>query len=192
MSKQVWKPGNLLAPVPPVLVSCGNMERPNLITIAWAGTINSDPVRVSISVRPERFSHGLITESGEFVINLPTRKILRAVDWCGVKSGREVDKFKEMGLTAVPGSAVSAPVLAESPVNLECRVFQTIPLGSHDLFLADVVAVDVDEELLDEAGRLRLDRADLAAYVHGAYYALGKQLGTFGYSVRKRAARRRK
>ena len=192
MSKQVWKPGNLLAPVPPVLVSCGSLERPNLITIAWAGTINSDPVRVSISVRPERFSHGLITESGEFVVNLPTRKILRAVDWCGVKSGREVDKFKEMGLTAVPGSAVSAPVLAESPVNLECRVFQTIPLGSHDLFLADVVAVDVDEELLDEAGRLRLDKADLAAYVHGTYYALGKQLGTFGYSVRKKPARRRK
>ena len=192
MSKQVWKPGNLLAPVPPVLVSCGNMEKPNLITIAWAGTINSDPVRVSISVRPERYSHGLITESGEFVINLPTQKILRAVDWCGVKSGRDVDKFKEMGLTAVPGSAVSAPVLAESPVNLECRVFQTIPLGSHDLFLADVVAVDVDEELLDEAGRLRLDKAGLAAYVHGTYYALGKQLGTFGYSVRKKPARRRK
>ncbi|HIX32511.1 flavin reductase family protein [Gemmiger formicilis] len=192
MSKQVWKPGNLLAPVPPVLVSCGNMEKPNLITIAWAGTINSDPVRVSISVRPERYSHGLITESGEFVINLPTQKILRAVDWCGVKSGRDVDKFKEMGLTAVPGSAVSAPVLAESPVNLECRVFQTIPLGSHDLFLADVVAVDVDEDLLDEAGRLRLDKAGLAAYVHGTYYALGKQLGTFGYSVRKKPARRRK
>lgn len=191
MSKQVWKPGNLLAPVPPVLVSCGNMEKPNLITIAWAGTINSDPVRVSISVRPERYSHGLISESGEFVINLPTQKILRAVDWCGVKSGRDVDKFKEMGLTAVPGSAVSAPVLAESPVNLECRVFQTIPLGSHDLFLADVVAVDVDEELLDEAGRLRLDKAGLAAYVHGTYYALGKQLGTFGYSVRKKPARRR-
>ena len=192
MSKQVWKPGNLLAPVPPVLVSCGNMEKPNLITIAWAGTINSDPVRVSISVRPERYSHGLITESGEFVINLPTQKILRAVDWCGVKSGRDVDKFKEMGLTAVPGSAVSAPVLAESPVNLECRVFQTIPLGSHDLFLADVVAVDVDEDLLDEAGRLRLDKAGLAAHVHGTYYALGKQLGTFGYSVRKKPARRRK
>ena len=192
MSKQVWKPGNLLAPVPPVLVSCGNMEKPNLITIAWAGTINSDPVRVSISVRPERYSHGLITESGEFVINLPTQKILRAVDWCGVKSGRDVDKFKEMGLTAVPGSAVSAPVLVESPVNLECRVFQTIPLGSHDLFLADVVAVDVDEDLLDEAGRLRLDKAGLAAYVHGTYYALGKQLGTFGYSVRKKPARRRK
>ena len=192
MSKQVWKPGNLLAPVPPVLVSCGNMEKPNLITIAWAGTINSDPVRVSISVRHERYSHGLITESGEFVINLPTQKILRAVDWCGVKSGRDVDKFKEMGLTAVPGSAVSAPVLAESPVNLECRVFQTIPLGSHDLFLADVVAVDVDEDLLDEAGRLRLDKAGLAAYVHGTYYALGKQLGTFGYSVRKKPARRRK
>lgn len=192
MSKQVWKPGNLLAPVPPVLVSCGNMEKPNLITIAWAGTINSDPVRVSISVRPQRYSHGLITESGEFVINLPTQKILRAVDWCGVKSGRDVDKFKEMGLTAVPGSAVSAPVLAESPLNLECRVFQTIPLGSHDLFLADVVAVDVDEDLLDEAGRLRLDKAGLAAYVHGTYYALGKQLGTFGYSVRKKPARRRK
>ena len=192
MSKQVWKPGNLLAPVPPVLVSCGNMEKPNLITIAWAGTINSDPVRVSISVRPERYSHHLITERGEVVINLLTQKILRAVDWCGVKSGRDVDKFKEMGLTAVPGSAVSAPVLAESPVNLECRVFQTIPLGSHDLFLADVVAVDVDEDLLDEAGRLRLDKAGLAAYVHGTYYALGKQLGTFGYSVRKKPARRRK
>ena len=192
MSKQVWKPGNLLAPVPPVLVSCGNMEKPNLITIAWAGTINSDPVRVSISVRPERYSHGLISESGEFVINLPTQKILRAVDWCGVKSGRDVDKFKEMGLTAVPGSAVSAPVLAESPVNLECRVFQTIPLGSPDLFLAAGGALDADEELLDEAGRLRLDKAGLAAYVHGTYYALGKQLGTFGYSVRKKPARRRK
>lgn len=192
MSKQVWKPGNLLAPVPPVLVSCGSLEKPNLITIAWAGTINSDPVRVSISVRPERYSHGLIRESGEFVINLPTQKILRAVDWCGVKSGRDLDKFQAMGLTAIPGSAVSAPVLAESPVNLECRVFQTIPLGSHDLFLADVVAVDVDEELLDEAGRLRLDKAGLAAYVHGTYYALGKQLGTFGFSVRKKPARRRR
>ena len=192
MSKQVWKPGNLLAPVPPVLVSCGSLEKPNLITIAWAGTINSDPVRVSISVRPQRYSHGLIRESGEFVINLPTQKILRAVDWCGVKSGRDLDKFQAMGLTAIPGSAVSAPVLAESPVNLECRVFQTIPLGSHDLFLADVVAVDVDEELLDEAGRLRLDKAGLAAYVHGTYYALGKQLGTFGFSVRKKPARRRR
>lgn len=192
MSKQVWKPGNLLAPVPPVLVSCGSLDKPNLITIAWAGTINSDPVRVSISVRPQRYSHGLIRESGEFVINLPTQKILRAVDWCGVKSGRDLDKFQAMGLTAIPGSAVSAPVLAESPVNLECRVFQTIPLGSHDLFLADVVAVDVDEELLDEAGRLRLDKAGLAAYVHGTYYALGKQLGTFGFSVRKKPARRRR
>ncbi len=192
MSKQVWKPGNLLAPVPPVLVSCGSLDKPNLITIAWAGTINSDPVRVSISVRPERYSHGLIRESGEFVINLPTQKILRAVDWCGVKSGQDLDKFQAMGLTAIPGSAVSAPVLAESPVNLECRVFQTIPLGSHDLFLADVVAVDVDEELLDEAGRLRLDKAGLAAYVHGTYYALGKQLGTFGFSVRKKPARRRR
>ncbi len=191
MSKQVWRPGNLLAPAPPVLVSCGSPEKPNLITIAWAGTINSDPVRVSISVRPQRYSHGLIAQSGEFVINLPTRKILRAVDWCGVKSGRDLDKFRAMGLTAAPGSAVSAPVLAESPVNLECRVFQTIPLGSHDLFLADVVAVDVDEDLLDAAGRLRLDKAELVAYAHGTYYALGKQLGTFGYSVRKKPARRR-
>lgn len=186
MSKQVWKPGNLLAPVPPVLVSCGNMEKPNLITIAWAGTINSDPVRVSISVRPERYSHGLISERGEFVINLPTQKILRAVDWCGVKSGRDVDKFKEMGLTAVPGSAVSAPVLAESPVNLECRVFQTIPLGSHDLFLADIVAIDVDEALLDGSGRLCLEKAGLLAYAHGEYYSLGRRLGTFGYTVRRR------
>ena len=190
--KLSWPGSALLGPVPPVLVSCGEGEAANLITVAWAGTICTQPPRVSISVRPTRHSYGLIKESGEFVINLPTTALAKAVDWCGVKSGRDVDKFKEMGLTAVPGSAVSAPVLAESPVNLECRVFQTIPLGSHDLFLADVVAVDVDEDLLDEAGRLRLDKAGLAAYVHGTYYALGKQLGTFGYSVRKKPARRRK
>lgn len=188
MSKTVWKPGNLLAPVPPVLVSCGGMEKPNLITIAWAGTVCSDPVRVSISVRPSRYSHGLIRQSGEFVVNLPTEPLLRAVDWCGVKSGRDVDKFAAMGLTALPASAVSAPLLAESPLNLECRVFDVVPLGSHDLFLADVAAVDVDESLLDENGRLCLEKARLAAYVHGTYYALGKRLGTFGYSVRKKPA----
>ena len=189
MSKQVWKPGNLLAPVPPVLVSCGNMEKPNLITIAWAGTINSDPVRVSISVRPRRYSHGLIRESGEFVINLPTQKILRAVDWCGVKSGRDVDKFREMKLSTLPAAQVGTVLLEQSPVNLECKVTQRIPLGSHDLFLAEVVAVDVDESLLDESGKLCLNRAKLIVYSHGDYLALGRRLGKFGYSVRKKPRR---
>ena len=141
---------------------------------------------VSISVRPERYSYDLIKQSGEFVINLPTRSMVRAVDWCGVRSGRDYDKFAECKLHAEPASQVSCPLLAESPVNLECQVTQVIPLGSHDLFLAKVVAVDVDEALLDESGKLRLDKADLIVYSHGEYFDLGKKLGTFGYSVRKK------
>lgn len=191
MAKQTWKGSTLLNPEPPVLVSCGSMEAANLITIGWTGTICTQPSMVSISVRPERYSYQLIKDSGEFVINLPTRKLVRTVDWCGVKSGRDYDKFAEMKLTPLPASTVSCPILAESPVNLECQVTQVIPLGSHDLFLAKVTAVDVDEALLDEKGKLCLERADLIVYSHGEYFSLGKQLGTFGYSVRKKAAPQR-
>ena len=192
MVKQTWKGSTLLNPEPPVLVSCGSMEAANLITIGWTGTICTQPSMVSISVRPERYGYQLIKDSGEFVINLPTRKLVRAVDWCGVKSGRDYDKFAEMKLTPLPASTVSCPILAESPVNLECQVTQVISLGSHDLFLAKVTAVDVDEALLDEKGKLCLKRADLIVYSHGEYFALGKQLGTFGYSVRKKAAPQRR
>lgn len=184
--KLVWPGSALLGPVPPVLVSCGAGEKANLITIAWAGTVCTQPPRVAISVRPTRHSYGLILESGAFVVNLPTTALAKAVDWCGVKSGKEVDKFAALGLHTAPAAKVSCPLLAESPVNLECKVFQRLSLGSHDLFLADVVAVDVDEALLDSAGKLHLERAGLLAYAHGDYYALGRQLGKFGWSVRKK------
>ena len=186
MARQVWKGSTLLNPEPPVLVSCGPAAQPNLITVGWCGTVCTQPSMVSISVRPERFSHHLIAESGVFVINLPTQGLVRAVDWCGVKSGREVDKWAAMGLTPLPAARIDTVLLAESPLNLECRVARRIPLGSHDLFLAEVVAVDVDETLLDEAGKLCLNRAGLIVYSHGEYLALGKKLGSFGYSVRKK------
>ena len=173
MSRQVWKGSTLLNPEPPVLVSCGSPEKPNLITVGWCGTICTQPPMLSISVRPERYSHKLIKESGEFVVNLPTESLVKAIDWCGVKSGRDVDKFAAMHLTA-------------APVNLECKVTQVIPLGSHDLFLAECVAVDVDEKLLDENGKLCLNKAKLIVYSHGDYLALGRKLGSFGYSVRKK------
>lgn len=189
MSRQVWKGSTLLNPEPPVLVSCGPAAKPNLITVGWCGTICTQPPMVSISVRPERYSHTLIRESGEFVVNLPTESLVRAVDWCGVKSGRDNDKFAAMKLDAVPAAKLGTVLLAQSPINLECKVTQVIPLGSHDLFLAEVVAVDVDECLLDEAGKLCLNRAKLIVYSHGDYLALGKRLGTFGYSVRKKSAK---
>ncbi len=186
MSKLIWKPGNLIAPVPAAMVSCGTMERPNIITIAWTGNVSSSPAKVSISVRPERYSYGLIKESGEFVLNLTTAALVRAADFCGVRSGREVDKFAQLGLTPLPAREVACPLVGESPVNLECRVCDVIPLGSHDLFLADVLAVHVEEELVDDHGRLRMDQCHLAAYAHGEYFALGKKVGSFGFSVRKK------
>ena len=192
MSKQSWRGSTLLNPEPPVLVSCGGLEQPNLITIGWTGTICTQPSMVSISVRPERYSHHLIKESGQFAINLPTESLVRAVDWCGVKSGRDVDKFAAMHLTAAPAAKVGTVLVEESPVNLECKVTQVIPLGSHDLFLAEVVACDVDESLLDENGKLCLEKAKLIVYSHGDYLALGRKLGTFGYSVRKKKPVRRK
>ena len=194
MAKQIWRAGNMLYPVPVVMVSCANAagER-DIVTIAWAGTVCSDPAMVSISVRPERFSHHIIRESGEFVINLVGRDLVRACDWCGVKSGRDLDKFEAQGLTAAPSSKLEfAPIIAESPVNIECTVTQVLELGSHDMFLANVRAVQVDEDLLDERGALDLARADLVAYSHGEYVPLGRVLGTFGYSVKKKKNSKRR
>lgn len=190
MAKVIWKPAALMAPVPPALVSCGTPDKPNILTVAWTGIVNTRPPMTYISVRPERFSHKLISESGEFVINLATEKLLRAADYCGVRSGLRVDKFAEMKLDAVPASVIGAPVIAQSPLNLECRVRQITPLGSHDMFLADIVAVQADEEYIDQNGRLDLGKCGLLAYCHGAYFSLGKQLGTFGFSVRKKRKKR--
>lgn len=186
MSKIQWKGSTLLAPVPAALVSCGTMENPNALTVAWTGITCSDPPMTYISVRPERYSYEIIKNSGEFVINLTTGAMARATDFCGVRSGREMDKPAAAGLTVEPANAVSAPVITQSPLSLECRVRQIIPLGSHDMFLAEIVAVDVEEKLLDEAGKLRLEKAGLMAYSHGEYFAMGKKIGSFGYSVRKK------
>lgn len=191
MSKQVWQPGNMLYPIPAVMVSCGRKgEKPNIITVAWAGNICSSPAMLSISVRKERFSYDIIKETGEFVVNLTSKKLVKATDWCGVRSGKDYDKFKEMGLTPLESQKISAPGIAESPVNIECKVKQVVELGSHDLFIAEVVCVTVDEKLLDEKGRLDLGKAKLVAYSHGEYFMLGEKLGKFGYSVAKRDRKR--
>ena len=187
MGRDVWKAGNMLYPVPAVMVSCGRpSEKPNIITVAWTGTVCSSPAMVSVSIRPERYSYDIIKETGEFVINLTTEKLVRATDYCGVRSGRDVDKFQEMHLTAGKSSKVSAPFIEESPVNLECQVREILPLGTHHMFVAEVVAVDVDERYLNEKGKFELNKAGLMVYSHGEYYALGKKLGTFGYSVKRR------
>ena len=187
MSKEYWKPGNMLYPVPAVTVSCGRKgEKPNIITVAWAGTVCSDPPMVSISVRKERYSYEIIRETGEFVINLVNRELVRAADYCGVKSGRDTDKFKEMGLTAQPSRYVGAPGIGESPVNLECRVTNRLELGSHDMFLARVEGVAIDGKYMDEKGKFHLNDSGLVSYSHGEYFELGKKLGSFGWSVRKK------
>ena len=184
--KESWKGSVMTAPLPPALVSCGSCDKPNVLTVAWTGVLCTRPPVTYISLRPKRFSYGLIKESGEFVINLPPAPIVRAVDTCGVKSGRDIDKFALTGLTPVQAFSVSAPMIAECPVSIECRVREIVPLGSHDMFIADIVGVAAAKELLDEKGRLALEKADLIAYAHGAYFTLGKQLGTFGYSVRRK------
>lgn len=187
IEKEFWKPGNMLYPIPAVMVSCGNIEnKPNIITIAWAGTVCSSPAMVSISVRKERYSYDMIKDSKEFVINLVTKELAKKADYCGVKSGRDVDKFKEMKLTPVKASQISAPLIGESPVNIECVVKEVIPLGSHDMFLAEVVSVAVDKQFLDEKGRFHLNKSGLVVYSHGEYFALGELLGKFGYSVKKK------
>ena len=186
MPKQIWKGTTLLAPLPSVMVSCGTIEHPNIITIAWTGIVNTRPPMTYISVQPSRFSSELIKRSGEFVINLVPAPLIRAMDTCGVKSGREIDKYKEMHLTPEPASQVSAPMIAECPVSLECKVHSVTPLGSHEMFLAEIVAVQVDEDYLDSKGKLHLERTGLTAFAHGGYYTLGKPAGTFGFSVRKK------
>ena len=186
MEREFWKPGNMLYPVPAVMISCKRPEeRPNIITVAWAGTICSDPAMVSISVRKERYSYDIIKETGEFVINLTTNDLTFATDYCGVKSGREVDKFKEMHLTPCESKTIAAPGIAESPVSIECKVKQIIELGSHDMFLAEVTAVSVNPKYMDEKGKFHLNDIGLIAYSHGEYFELGKKIGSFGYSVKK-------
>lgn len=186
MSKINWKSGNMLYPLPVVMVSCQRKdERPNIITVAWAGTICSDPVMVSISVRKERFSHGIIAETGEFVINLVTQDLVYATDYCGVKSGRDVDKFKMMNLTPVAINGVKAKAIGESPLSLACRVKEIKELGSHDMFIAEVVGVMVDDKYMRDDGKFELNSSKLVAYSHGEYFGLGKKLGKFGFSVKK-------
>ena len=186
MAKLIWKPATLLGPVPAVMVSCGSVEKPNALTIAWTGIINSDPPMTYVSIRPERHSYKIIKESGEFVINLVPRSLVRSADFCGVRTGAKMDKFKKLKMTAAAASTVSAPLIEESPICLECKVTEVKPLGTHDMFLAEITAVQVDEKYIDEKGRLRMDKCRLTAYCHGEYFDLGQKLGSFGYSVKKK------
>lgn len=205
MSKQEFKPGNMLYPLPAVMVSCAYPDsdnsqcpdptlsgKPNIITVAWAGTVCTNPPMLSISVRPERYSYHMIEASGEFVVNLTTEALVRAADYCGVRSGRDVDKFGELRLTPQASREISVPGIAESPVNIECRVRQILPLGSHHMILADVVAVTVDADAIDDRGKFHLNRTGLVSYSHGEYFLLGKKLGTFGYSVAKKNPAKKK
>ena len=186
MSKQSWKPGNMLYPLPVVMVSAADKEgRDDIITVAWAGTVCTNPPMVSISIRPERYSYHMIRETGEFVINLTTEELAFATDYCGVKSGRDVDKFKETGLTREKAEKVKAPMIAEAPVSIECKVKEIRELGSHHRFIAQVAAVHADEKYMDEKNRFDLNRARPIVYSHGEYLGTGKKLGTFGYSVKK-------
>lgn len=186
MAKQVWKGSAQLSPVPCVLVTSGSVDEPNVFTVGWTGIINSQPPKLYVSIRPERYSHELISKSRELVVNLPTQAMTKNVDLCGVRSGRDINKFEKCGFTAAPAANVGAPVIEECPIALECKVFDIIPLGTHDMFLCDIVSVDVEESLLDEKGKLRMERCNLIAYSHGDYMALGRKLGSFGYSVRKK------
>ncbi|QZE14013.1 flavin reductase family protein [Halosquirtibacter laminarini] len=194
MGKVNWKPGNMVYPLPAALISCGwNEENYNLITISWTGTVCTNPPMVYISVRPERHSYDLIKESGEFVINLTTKSMAKETDWCGVKSGKDFNKFKETGLTPIAGEQVKAPIVKESPISIECKVKEIVSLGSHDMFIADVVNVVADEAYLDpETGSFDLSKAEPIAYSHGHYFALGEGLGRFGHSVQKKKNIKRK
>lgn len=186
MAKVQWKAGTFIYPIPAVMVSCGTMEKSNIITVAWTGILNTNPAMCYISVRPERYSHDIIKENGEFVINLTTEKLARATDWCGVRSGRDHDKFKEMKLTKEKGNFVKAPLIKESPVSVECRVKEIIPLGSHDMFVAEVLSIDADEKYIDEKGAFDISKCNLMAYANGGYYPLRKKIGKFGFSVQKK------
>lgn len=187
IKKTIWKSGTLLAPVPVVMVTCqGKKSKPNIITVGWVGTINSEPPMVSISVRPNRYSYNLIKETNEFVINIPTKKLAKETDLCGVLSGIKYDKFHETGLTLGKADSVNVPIIQECPLNLECKVKQEIPLGSHNMFLAEITSVQVSSEFIDRDGKFLSEKANLLGYAHGTYFSLGKQLGTFGFSVKKK------
>lgn len=186
MAKQTWKAGNMLYPVPAVMVSCQrDGEKPNIITVAWAGTICTSPAMVSISIRPERYSYDIIKETKEFVINLTTKELTYATDYCGVRSGRDVDKFAMLNLTPSKSNMVKAPGIEESPVNIECEVVEIKELGSHHMFIAKVVSVTIDDEYMSESGKFELNSANLVSYSHGEYFEMGKKIGKFGYSVKK-------
>lgn len=192
MSKVTWKSGTFLYPLPAVMVSCGNMEKSNIITVAWTGILNTNPAMVYISVRPTRYSYNLIKESGEFVINLTTNDLAYATDWCGVKTGAKVDKFAEMHLTKEKAKFVKCPMIKESPVSVECKVKEIKELGSHHMFVAEVLAINADEKYIDEKGAFDISKCDLIAYSNGNYYSLGKKIGRFGFSVQKNKKKKKK
>lgn len=186
MAKKIWKSGTFIYPIPAVMVSCGDMDKSNIITVAWTGILNTNPAKVYISVRPTRYSYDIIKKKGEFVINLTTKELAYATDWCGVKTGAKVDKFKEMKLTKQKCEFVSAPAIKESPVSIECRVTDIKEFGSHHTFIADVLSIDADEKYIDEKGAFDISKCNLIAYANGGYYELGKKVGKFGYSVEKK------
>ncbi len=187
MSKKTWKAGTMLYPVPAVMVSCGLLDgEKNIVTIAWTGIICSDPPMLYISIRPERYSYDIIKKSGEFVVNIPNKKLAFATDFCGVKSGRDIDKFQHLNLHAVESNEIKAPYIDECPINIECKVKEIVSLGSHDMFISEICCVNVDESLLDEKDKLHLDKADLICYSHGEYWTLKESIGHFGYSIRKK------
>ena len=191
MKKIIWPGATLLTPVPPAIVTCGSMEKPNAITIGWTGIINSHPPKTYISIRPERYSYNIIKQTGEFIINMPTAKMVREIDWCGVRSGANEDKFKAMNFTPYQLDGFACPAIEEIPLALACKVCDIIPLGSHDMFMADIVNVAVNEDMLDEKGRLEIEKLGLMAYAHGQYFELGKKIGSFGFSVKKPPKKRK-
>ena len=192
MGKVTWKPGTFLYPLPAIMVSCGTMEKSNIITVAWTGILNTNPAMVYISVRTERYSYHLIKEQGEFVINLTNKNLVRATDWCGVKTGAKVDKFKEMKLHKEKANFVKCPMIKESPVSVECKVKEIKELGSHHMFIADVLAINSDEKYIDEKGAFDISKCDLIAYSNGHYYQMGKKIGKFGFSVQKKKKKLKK
>ncbi|HIT70314.1 MAG TPA: flavin reductase family protein [Candidatus Scatovivens faecipullorum] len=192
MAKKIWKPGTFIYPIPAVLVTSGDMKNSNILTVAWTGILNTNPAIVYISVRPERYSYKLIKENKEFAINLTNEKLAYATDWCGVRSGAKFDKFKEMKLTKEKAEFIKAPLIKESPVSIECKVIEERNLGSHTMFIAEVLSIDADEKYIDEKGAFDISKCDLIAYANGGYYKLGKKLGKFGFSVAKKKKNKRK
>lgn len=185
MSKMMWKPGTMVYPLPAIMVSCGTMEKSNIITVAWTGTICTDPAKTYVSIRPERYSYNMIKESGEFVINLTTKDLAYATDWCGVRSGEKYDKFKEMKLTKEKLQNVSCPAIKESPVSIECKVKEIQKLGSHDMFVAEILSINAEENYIDDKGAFDITKCNLISYANGKYFTQGKKVGTFGFSVKK-------